>query len=276
MTDFAQFKEQLMQLVRAFDENRVAIRHGEFDELSVRNEYIDPLFAALNWDVGNTKKVLLHEREVVVHPVTKTHGGLRRPDYVFRVGGIDKFICEAKRPYGVITRHFFQAQNYIFNFRVWVGVLCDFEHFIVFVVGGEPSKDNPYPPANGWRLHYLDYEAKAEAMWQLFERNHVADGSLERFAQSQPKIARKGKQGWLLKPDRTQAVDARFLAYLEEQRSRLAKNLHDHNEIDSDRDLNEATQRIIDRILFQRICEDRNIDTGRKLRDMLEEWERRD
>lgn len=277
MGDFDSFRTTLGKLVQAFDENRLAIRDGEFDELSIRNEYIDPLFAALNWDVGNTKKVPIHEREAVVHPVAKTHDGLRRPDYVFRIGGIDKFVCEAKRPFDVISRHFFQTQNYIYNFRLWVGVLCDFENFIVFVVGGEPSKESPAPPANGWRLHYLDYEAKAEAIWDLFARDNVANGSLERFAQSQPKIVRKGKQGWLLKPDRTQSVDAKFLSYLEEQRARLAKDLHDLNDIGwNERDLNEATQRVIDRILFQRICEDRSIDAGKTLRDMLDAWDRRD
>ena len=71
---------------------------------------------------------------------------------------------------------------------------------------------------------------------------------------TQPKIARKGKQGWLLKPDRTQTVDAKFLAYLEDQRARLAQVLHDDNRREwSEREFNEATQRIIDRILFQRI-----------------------
>lgn len=129
----------------------------------------------------------------------------------------------------------------------------------------------------GWRLHYRNYEALAKNIWDLFARDNVADGSLEKFAQAQPKIPRKGKQGWLLRPDRTNAIDTKFLAYLEAERSRLAKSLHDDNPDYrwSDQDLNEASQRTIDRILFQRICEDRNINVGRMLRATYDEWDKR-
>ena len=40
----------------------------------------------------------------------------------------------------------------------------------------------------------------------------------------------------------------------------------------ADNKLTEACQRIIDRILFLRICEDRDIDTGERLQSIVEKW----
>lgn len=281
MADFDSFRKTLLELVEGFSSVYSEIVRGGLDEANLRLSYLDPLFEALGWDIRNTRHAPLHAREVVVEPPSEVGGRWKRPDYLFRVGGIDKFVCEAKRPRDYIQRHYFQTQNYVYNLRLWVGVLSDFEHLIVFVVGGQPSKERPFDPAPGWRLHYRDFEGAARRIWDLLARQNVAAGSLERFAQSLPKVPRKEKQGWLLKPDRNKTVDNVFLTYLEERRRRLAKALHDDNmELPSgqhrywsERDLTEGTQRVIDRILFQRICEDRDIDIGRELKGMRDEWE---
>lgn len=281
MADFDSFRKTLLELVEGFHMAYPEIVHGGLDEANLRLTYLDLLFEALGWDVRNTQRAPLHAREVVVEPPSGPRGRRKRPDYVFRVGGIDKLVCEAKRPRDHIERHYFQIQNYVYNLRLWVGVLSDFEHLIVFVVGGQPHKERPFDPAPGWRLHYRDFEGAARRIWDLLARENVATGSLERFAQSLPKVPGKAKQGWLLKPDRNKTVDNVFLSYLEEQRRHLAKSLHDDNmELPngqarywSERELNEGTQRIIDRTLFQRICEDRDIDIGHDLGGIRDEWE---
>jgi hypothetical protein len=70
-------------------------------------------------------------------------------------------------------------------------------------------------------------------------------------------------------------VDVEFLRYLDEQRRELASDIYRHNPqstVASGDQLNEAVQRIMDRILFLRICEDRDIDTGRPLARILDDW----
>ena len=69
-------------------------------------------------------------------------------------------------------------------------------------------------------------------------------------------------------------VDADFLDFIETQRERLAKDLVKSNPryTRTDEVLNESIQRILDRILFVRICEDRDIDTGRSLELICQEW----
>jgi len=278
MATFEVFKATLVDLVSAFDADGGSAR--ELDEANLRLNYLDEFFTALGWDVGNKQRVPPFARDVVVEPPSQLHVGRKRPDYLFRVNGIDKFICEAKRPRTNIEQHYFQVQNYVYNLKLWIGVLFNFEFLIVFVVGGQPDRERPFAPPPGWRLYYSQFVNSAQGIWDLFSREQVEGGSLERFAQSLPKVARKGQQGWLLKPDKNRTVDNDFLNYLEFERERLGRLLHNQNPNGPNargrgwtgRELTEAAQVIIDRILFQRVCEDRAIDVGRQLKRMADEW----
>lgn len=122
-----------------------------------------------------------------------------------------------------------------------------------------------------------EYVEKAQELWDLFARQNVADVSLDRFVASLPKRPIRGRerQGWLIVPERRRTVDADFLAYIEHQRVELARDLARHNPDEewSDELLNESIQVILDRVLFVRICEDRDIDTGRSLDILLNEWQ---
>lgn len=269
---FEDFKETITKLAHAFERDLASDSRNKISEPDLRLQFLDPLFAALGWDVGNRALTPFHGREVVVEPPHRMQGHNRRPDYLFRVGGIDKFVCEAKRPGEDLSRHHFQVQNYVFNLKLWVGVLSDFEHFQVFLVGSQPAKSRPFSPLDGWRLHHRDYAAQSQKIWDAFARHNVADGALERLVQSVTKIYRPGKQGWLIKPDRAARIDDKFLEFLEGQRARLAKSLHRRNRALDGAELTEASQKIINRMLFQRICEDRNIDVGRTLGKTVDEW----
>jgi hypothetical protein len=85
----------------------------------------------------------------------------------------------------------------------------------------------------------------------------------------------KARQQWLFRPDRTRAIDTDFLNFLDESWRELASDLLRQNiraDLLEGTRLNEAAQRILDRLLFLRICEDRDIDTGRSLASILKFW----
>jgi hypothetical protein len=65
-------------------------------------------------------------------------------------------------------------------------------------------------------------------------------------------------------------VDADFLATIEGWRADLARNLALRNPTLSQRELNFAVQRILDRIIFLRICEDRGIEDYERLKRATE------
>ena len=271
------FAERISELCARFAAGTKDMRTQGFDEATLRLEYLDPLFAALGWNVWNAPPQPLHMRDVIVENRTEIRGRAARVDYLFRTGGLDRWLCEAKKPFDNIERHAFQVQNYTYNMRLWVGVLSDFEFFIAYVVGGRPSKERPFSPPPGWRLHYKNYEALSDKMWDLFSKEAVESGSLEQFIQGLGKIRSAGKQGWLIKPDRTKQIDEVFLAFLEEQRRLFARDIvkENHNVRWTGALLADCLQAIFDRILFQRVSEDRGIDIGTPLAQTLGNWDGR-
>ena len=220
----------------------------------------------------------MHLRDVAVENRTEIKGRSKRVDYAFRIGGLDRWICEAKKPFDGLSRHYFQVQNYVFHMRIWLGVLSDFDRFVVFVVGGRPSKSRPFTPIPDWDLHHSQYPANSQRIWDLFSREAVENGSLEKFIQKAiGKVRTKAVQGWLIKPDRTKAVDGRFLSFLEEQRKGFARDLVRRNPDVrwTGPYLADCLQTVFNRLLFQRVSEDRNIDVGTPLYKTLLSWEGR-
>ena len=155
--------------------------------------------------------------------------------------------------------------------------MTDFEEIKLYIVGARP--DSEVPAQGEYKvLHYTHFLEEARFLWDLLGRDSVQGGSIDRLIEGLPKkAAGKGKlrQGYLIKPDRNRALDVDFLNFLDVAREELASSLIKHNDRDEllqDKRLNEATQKILDRILFLRICEDRDIDTGVKLQTLADMW----
>jgi hypothetical protein len=228
--------------------------------------------------VENKAGLIPQHREVEIESRTEIAGRQKRADYLFRTDRQDRFICEAKKPAEELhARHAFQAKRYAWNKGLVLAVLTDFEEMLIYVVGSKPYPEEANTGLwKSWRVH--DYPAVAPEIWELLARPSVAGGSIDRLVEALPRRAAgkdKARQQWLFKPDRSRALDADFLNFLDEARRDLASDLLRHNDradlLDGSR-LNEAVQRILDRLLFVRICEDRDIDTGRPLALILKSW----
>lgn len=275
---FRAFQANLDRLVETFGRNLADYKSNRYDEASLRQEFLNPLFRALGWDVENQTGQIPQHREVEIESRTDIGGRQKRADYLFRTDRIDRFICEAKKPADELqAAGAFQAKRYAWNKGLFLAVLTNFEEIRLYVVG---SKPHPEELGVGlwktWRSH--EYPLVAREIWDLLSRSSVAGGALERVIDSLPrKPAAKGKarQQWLFKPDRSRALDTDFLNFLDEARRELASDLirrNDRADLLEDNRLNEAVQRILDRLLFLRICEDRDIDTGRPLAQILRSW----
>jgi hypothetical protein len=102
-------------------------------------------------------------------------------------------------------------------------------------------------------LKYTDYETRWADVLSVFSKEGVLRGSFDKFAASN-----RVKKG-------TTEVDSAFLDEIENWRSIFAHNIALRNPRLSQRELNFAVQRIIDRLIFLRICEDRGIEDYGKL-----------
>lgn len=275
---FEQFREKLGQMVARFDKNLTQYKSSAYDEASLRQEFLNPLFRALGWDIENEAGLIPQHREVETESRTEIAGRQKRADYLFRTDRQDRFVCEAKKPAEELhARYAFQSKRYAWNKGLVLAVLSDFEEMKIYIVGSRPHPDEA--DAGLWKAwHFQKYPQAAREMWDLLSRNAVASGSIDKLVDSLPRkpVAKgKARQQWLFKPDRTRALDADFLNFLDEARRSLASDLlRSNNRADllEGTRLDEAVQRILDRILFLRICEDRDIDTGRPLANILKLW----
>jgi type I site-specific restriction endonuclease len=140
----AHFLIELERLVVAFRKNRTYFTSAAYDESSLRNDFLTPFWRALGWDVENRQGLTQQLREVQVETRIEEAGTKKRADYLFRTDGIDRFVCEAKKPSADLKKHGYQAQRYAFNLRLLVTTLGNFDELQVFIVGGKPEKNAPW------------------------------------------------------------------------------------------------------------------------------------
>src|SRR5437867_792759 len=246
---------EIRELTERFERNKDAYRSPQYNETQLRREFLDPFFKALGWDIDNEQgyaeayKDVIHEDSIKVGEATKA------PDYCFRIGGARKFFLEAKRP-SVDIKHdvgpAFQLRRYGFTTKLPLNILSDFEEFAVYDCRFKPDQHDNAAAGRILYIHYTDYAKRWDEIAGIFSRDAVLKGAFDKFAEST-----KAKRG-------TADVDDEFLKTIEGWRANLARNLALRNPKLTQRELNFAVQRIIDRIIFLRICEGRGIeDYGR-------------
>jgi hypothetical protein len=187
----------------------------------------------------------------------------RAPDYSFRIGGQRKFFVEAKKPAVNIKEDVspaYQLRRYAWSAKLPLSVVTDFEEFSVFDCRIKP---NPNDKSSVGRIAYYTFDEYLDsdtfdAIYDVFSKEAILKGSFDRYAQST-----KGKKG-------TAEVDSEFLKEIESWRELLAKNIALRNPDVSIYELNYAVQKIIDRIIFLRICEDRAIEPYGQLQTKVE------
>ena len=258
-----QAKQKLRELVERFRRNLDVYKKLAYNEAQVRREFIDPFFEALGWDVSNRQGYAEQYKEVVLEDTIKVGRSTRAPDYSFRIGGQRKFFVEAKKPAVNIKEDVspaYQLRRYAWSAKLPLSVVTDFEEFSVFDCRIKP---NPNDKPSVGRIAYYTFDEYLDsdtfdAIYDVFSKEAVLKGGFDKYAEST-----KGKKG-------TAEVDSEFLKEIESWRELLAKNIALRNPDVSIYELNYAVQKIIDRIIFLRICEDRAIEPYGQLQTQAE------
>ncbi len=282
--------DEIKTLVQGFAKHIKELKGPGYKESQARLQYIDPFWTLLGWDVQNSEQRAPQDTEVVVEPsmdaVEDNRLRSRRPDYVFRVNGFARFVVEAKKPsvdLDTDKRAIFQAKRYAWNATIPFAILTDFEQFRVYDTTLKPILNDP---ARGrireFSLDFQDYAAQWDVLTQTFGRTAIAAGSLEAL---RAKIRRVPAGRRIRTVDRMlidlrgdEPVDKVFLAYLDTHRRHFAREIYRHNRgLFPDADtlhgaarLTEAVQRLMDRLVFIRVCEDRDVADWGSLRATLE------
>ncbi|MBN1592402.1 MAG: N-6 DNA methylase, partial [Candidatus Coatesbacteria bacterium] len=252
--------DTIRRLVQTFADNIESYRSASFNEAQVRREFIDPMFEALGWDVLNKQGHHPAYREVIHEDAIKVGGATKAPDYCFRIGQTPKFFLEAKRPLVNIKgdpNPAYQLRRYAWSAKLPLSILTDFEELAVYDCRAKPNQNDKASAGRTLYMSFTDYPDRWHEIADVFSREAILKGSFDKYAESG-----RRKRG-------TAEVDASFLAEIESWRDALAKNIALRNRSLSVREMNQAVQRTVDRILFLRMCEDRGIEQYGRLQALL-------
>jgi len=241
----------LKSLVSLFSANIAQYKGGQYDEANTRADFIDKFFDLLGWDIANGQGFSESYREVVREDKVKIDGSQKAPDYSFRIGGVRKFFVEAKKPSVNIrdaAEGAYQVRRYAYTAKLPLSILTNFEEFAVYDTRIKPSKDDKASAARIFYCTFAEYEQQFDFLVNTLSKDAILKGSFDRYVEEN-----KNKKG-------TSEVDAELLALVEDWRIDLAKNIAKNNQGLSIYNLNTAVQRIIDRIIFLRIAEDKGIE----------------
>ncbi len=218
-------------------------------EENVKKNFILPLFHSLGWDV--------YSDEVVAEDKISK----KRVDYAFKPLGITKFFLEAKKPSEDILdpRHIRQAIDYAYWQSVpWI-VLTNFKDLVVFNAEwkGKNLSENRFIT-----LNFKEFPDKFDDLWLLskesFEKNLIDEKAVS--------FGKKQKR---------EPIGKTILADMIEWRGLLTKNINKYDHKLDEETLDEAVQRILDRLIFIKSCEDRRIEEQvllPKARQWQENW----
>ena len=146
----------------------------------------------------------------------------------------------------------YQLRRYAWSAKLPLSLLTDFEELAIYDCRSRPSEKDK---ASAGRINFYTFEEYPDRwreIWDVFSREAVWGGSFDQFVQ-----AGKGRG--------TSEVDAEFLREIEGWRDVLARNMAIRNPGLGIDDLNDAVQRTIDRIIFLRMAEDRDIEPYEQL-----------
>ncbi len=243
--------DNLYQLVDKFERDQSKFRQPDYNEAQLRQEFVNKFFAALGWDVGDSGQVL-HEAGL------RSGGSVKHPDYSFLAASRRAFYGETKKPsinIGNSVEPAEQLRSYGWSGNTALGILTNFAEFAVYDCRIEPRQGDSPAEARVLYLTHSQYLTEWERLRETLS----------------PEAVRQGKHSDLLEATAKGVlrVDEAFLRDLENWRVDLAPDIYKQarfiNRQLSQREINHLVQRTIDRIVFLRIAEDRNLESYGRL-----------
>jgi len=245
------------QLVEQFEQNKVHFKSLQFKETDTRVVFIDRFFAALGWDMTSPQQIV---RELSVDVEENQRLKRKFPDYGFYIDRNLRFFVEAKAPHVDIKENkdaAFQVRRYGWSAKLPASILTDFEEFSIYDCRLKPANDDKPTEGRLRRYTYTEYVDKWDEIAELISYEAVRANKLDEWVRD-------------VKTRGIEEVDKAFLDEMEKWRVWLAKDivLHNPHLQTNIRQLNMAVQLTIDRLVFLRICEDRDIELYGRLDDI--------
>lgn len=250
--------QEIHNLVERYKADRDFYLSNRYNETLLRSDFLDPLFELLDWDIKNSAGKPTNEREVILEEPLKAGASenTKKPDYTFRLFAERKFFLEAKKPcvhINEVDAPARQVRRYGYTANLKISVLSNFEYLMIYDTSVKVEENDNNQKALIKKYHYTEYEENFEEIKRLLGKESVYSGL---FDEEWKDIEVRLKQ-W--------SVDKQFLKQINEWRLLLGKEIIAAAPSISINLLGDEVQSYINKILFLRVCEDRNIETYKEL-----------
>jgi methylase of polypeptide subunit release factors len=252
-------RAEIARLVERYLDSRD--QYNSTNEAQTRLELINPFLEALGWDLTNRAGVSPSVREVLVEETVEladendpaSVGAAGNPDYTIQPAGRRRFFVEAKKPsvqIAVARAPAYQTRRYGWSAELSVSVLTNFAQLAIYDCRWQPDPDDEVAVARYPEHFYSceDYVERFDDIWRALSKESVLSGAFDdEFA-----IERE-----LRGEDTFNAV---FLTQIRDWRIALAGDIAKRNETLDERMIALTTQRLLNCLVFLRVCEDRNLE----------------
>lgn len=228
-------KEEIAKLVKKYEEVKASGKLRSYSEEETKRGFIEPLFEILGWDISNKKEVSLEETI-----------SSKRVDYGFYLNERIKFYLEAKKfSVDLYSEDFAnQAIRYSFNKGAVWAVLTNFETLIIFNAQDIKGK---LSDKRFFTINCNEYLEKFDQLSLLSKKafeNDLLDKEAEKYGKKIEKVP----------------ISSLLYKDLQECRKILIDELRQWNSNVKPDDLEEGIQKLLDRLIFIRVAEDRGIE----------------
>lgn len=251
--------EQLKLLIGAFKKEYVVYKTPKYSEAQLRVDFLNPLLKTFGWDVDNEEGKSQFLRDVIqeesIDVESEDSVTKKNPDYTLRIQGTRKYFVEAKKVSIDLDKSLkpaFQTRRYGWNANLGISVLTNFETLSVYDCRHKPRVEDAASVARYQSFDYTQFITKFDELYQLLSFQSVASGYIDEY--------------FSVTHNETTTFDEYFLQQIEGWRQSLAADVIANNDGFNNEDINFVIQRLLNRIVFLRICEDREIEKYETLR----------
>jgi hypothetical protein len=244
----AQAKANLKKIIDEFSELETKTGLQGQSEAQARI-WINKALECFGWNVADPEQVV-HEYSMqgrAARRVAQTGSRHRRPDYALFADGLHLVYIDAKR-FDVSIKDdvscAFQVRTYGWSAGLRLSYAFDFEELAIYDCRFKPGVADAASIARVHYLHYTDYLDNFDLLWDYLGREPILEGSLERLHPIDQI------------PRGAMMLDQDFEARLSEWRKEIAKSILRYGKLRDAKLVSAAAQRILDRIVFLRFCEE--------------------
>lgn len=257
----ALIKRKLSNLIEKYNVTLRGKSHKDVSEETIRT-WINEFLLIFGWDVQDTAQVLqervLNNQQVKkLREISSTH---KKPDYTLMNGTNIKSFLDAKSlDVNIFTSKgtAFQIRSYGWSVQCPCAFVSNFEQLVIYDTRFVPSPEQS--AAMGTKQYFIDeYVDNFDVLFDHLWHDNICSNHLEQLYKT--KVIEGNNQ-----------LDSHFMLMLSDFRIKLAKRLVELNPdvINNDSLLNYYVQVILDRIIFIRVCESKEIEKHEKLKHFL-------